>query len=65
MVLKFISMAKRFREVSITTSNVYNIILNLNWGIGAFKNFVITKFIKIWFDQETVPGTMFQIQKKK
>ena len=46
---------KLFRDVSRTTINAYDDVLKHNGGNGLNENFVITKPIKIWFDQETFP----------
>jgi len=44
-----------FREISKETINAYDDVANSNGGNGLSENFVITKPIKIWFDQETFP----------
>ncbi|MCW2119015.1 family 16 glycosylhydrolase [Flavobacterium sp. 7A] len=46
---------KLFREISRTTINAYDDILKHNGGNGVNENFVVTKPIRIWFDQETFP----------
>jgi hypothetical protein len=46
---------KLFRDVSRTMINAYDDVLKHNGGNGINENFVITKPIKIWFDQETFP----------
>ncbi|MCG9793741.1 family 16 glycosylhydrolase [Flavobacterium algicola] len=46
---------KLFRDVSRTAINSYDDVLKNNGGNGSNENFVITKPIKIWFDQETFP----------
>lgn len=44
-----------FRDVSKEEINSYDDVTNSNGGNGANENFVVTKPIKIWFDQETFP----------
>lgn len=44
-----------FRDVSKEDINAYDDVTNLNGGNGANENYVVTKPIKIWFDQETFP----------
>ncbi|WP_366184015.1 family 16 glycosylhydrolase [Flavobacterium ovatum] len=46
---------KLFRDVSRTTINAYDDVFYQKGGNGVNENFVITKPIKIWFDQETFP----------
>ncbi|WPR71367.1 family 16 glycosylhydrolase [Flavobacterium sp. NG2] len=46
---------KLFRDVSRATINAYDDVAKQNGGNGANENFVITKPLKIWFDQETFP----------
>ncbi|CAH8284284.1 putative secreted protein (Por secretion system target) [Mariniflexile fucanivorans] len=44
-----------FRDVPRTIINAYNDVANNNGGNGANENYVVTKPIKLWFDQETFP----------
>jgi hypothetical protein len=46
---------KLYRDVSRTVINAYDDVLKQGGGNGANENFVITKPIKLWFDQETFP----------
>ncbi|MBJ2173582.1 family 16 glycosylhydrolase [Aureibaculum sp. A20] len=46
---------KLFRNVSKETINAHDDVKNNNGGNGPEDNFVITKPVKIWFDQETFP----------
>jgi hypothetical protein len=44
-----------FRDLPKKVINDYDDATNLNGGNGASENYVLTKEIKIWFDQETFP----------
>lgn len=44
-----------YRDVSKDAINAHDDVTNNNGGNGVNENFVITKPIKIWFDQETFP----------
>jgi beta-glucanase (GH16 family) len=44
-----------FRDLHKKVINAYDDVANLNGGNGAAENYVVTKEIKIWFDQETFP----------
>lgn len=44
-----------FKDVPKATINAYNDVVNENGGNGANENYVVTKPIKLWFDQETFP----------
>lgn len=44
-----------FKFVSRATINAYDDVANSNGGNGANENFVVTKPIFLWFDQETFP----------
>ena len=46
---------KLFRHVSRATINAYDDVTNNNGGNGPNENFIITKPLKLWFDQETFP----------
>jgi len=44
-----------FRNVSKAVINAYDDVTKQNGGNGANENYVITKPLKLWFDQETFP----------
>jgi len=46
---------KLLKSVSKQEINAYNDLENSNGGNGLSENFIITKPIKVWFDQETFP----------
>ncbi|TYA92380.1 family 16 glycosylhydrolase [Seonamhaeicola marinus] len=53
--LKIFIDGELFRFVSKATINAYDDVANSNGGNGAKENFVVTKPIALWFDQETFP----------
>ncbi|MGB5420053.1 family 16 glycosylhydrolase [Algibacter sp.] len=44
-----------FKDVPKATINAYDDVAKENGGNGANENYVVTKPIKLWFDQETFP----------
>jgi hypothetical protein len=44
-----------FKDIPKATINAYDDVTNENGGNGANANYVVTKPIKLWFDQETFP----------
>ncbi|WP_299556468.1 family 16 glycosylhydrolase [Seonamhaeicola sp.] len=53
--LKIFIDGELFRYASKATINAYDDVANSNGGNGANENFVVTKPIALWFDQETFP----------